>query len=103
MNNKRTDQTTGVPKLEDVARVAGVSTATVSRCLNSPSQVTQKTLDRVTKAVDLLGYAPNFSARALASRRTNTIGAIIPTMDNAILPEGFRHSRKNSRKTVARF
>ena len=41
-------------------------------------------------AVDQLGYAPNFGARALAAKRTNTIGAIIPTMENAIFARGLQ-------------
>lgn len=78
------------PKLEDVARLAGVSTATVSRCLNQPEKVVKKTRKRVLQAVQQLGYAPNFSARALAARRTQTIGAVIPTMKNAIFAEGIQ-------------
>jgi LacI family transcriptional regulator len=76
------------PRLEDVAARAGVSTATVSRCLNSPAQVVEETRARVMAAVEALGYAPNFGARALAAKRTRTIGAIIPTMENAIFAEG---------------
>lgn len=72
------------PTLEDVARLSGVSTATVSRCLNTPNRVSEATRNRVMKAVADLGYSPNFGARALAAKRTNTIGAIIPTMENAI-------------------
>ncbi|MCR9087060.1 MAG: LacI family DNA-binding transcriptional regulator [Rhodobacteraceae bacterium] len=72
------------PTLEDVARSARVSTATVSRCLNTPDLVVERTRKRVLDAVRELGYSPNFNARALAARRTNTIGAIIPTMENAI-------------------
>jgi LacI family transcriptional regulator, galactose operon repressor len=79
-----------VPTLADVARQANVSTATVSRCLNSPDQVVGKTRERVMQAVQKLGYAPNFSARALAAKRTNTIGAVIPTMDNAIFARGIQ-------------
>jgi LacI family transcriptional regulator len=79
-----------VPTLEDVARLAGVSTATVSRCLNTPDRVVKSTRDRVMSAVDQLGYAPNFGARALAAKRTNTIGAIIPTMENAIFARGLQ-------------
>lgn len=78
------------PTLEDVARLAGVSTATVSRCLNSPDRVIEDTRRRVLEAVQALGYSPNFGARALASRRTNTIGAIIPTMENAIFARGIQ-------------
>ena len=78
------------PTLDDVARVAGVSTATVSRCLNSPDRVVQATRDRVMGAINRLGYVPNFSGRALASKRTNTIGAVIPTMENAIFARGIQ-------------
>ena len=80
----------GVPTLADVARHANVSTATVSRCLNSPDQVIERTRIRVMQAVNELGYAPNFSARALAARHTNTIGAVIPTMENAIFARGLQ-------------
>lgn len=79
-----------VPTLEDVAAQAGVSTATVSRCLNAPEQVTERTRKRVMSAVRDLGYAPNFGARALAAKRTNTFGAIIPTMENAIFARGLQ-------------
>lgn len=72
------------PTIEDVARMARVSTATVSRSLNTPDRVREATRLEVEKAVLELGYTPNFGGQALASNRTNTIGAIIPTMDNAI-------------------
>ena len=79
-----------VPTLEDVALEANVSTATVSRCLNNPDQVTEKTRARVLEAVRRMGYSPNFGARALAAKRTNTFGAIIPTMENAIFARGLQ-------------
>ena len=79
-----------VPTLADVARRANVSTATVSRCLNSPDQVVERTRERVMQAVKELGYAPNFGARALAAKQTNTIGAVIPTMENAIFARGIQ-------------
>lgn len=78
------------PTLDDVARKAGVSAATVSRCLNSPDRVLSATRARVLKAVDALGYTPNFGARVMAARRTFTIGAIIPTMENAIFARGLQ-------------
>ncbi|WP_417522741.1 LacI family DNA-binding transcriptional regulator [Marinovum sp.] len=78
------------PRLDDVAARAGVSTATVSRCLNTPSKVSEVTRERVLAAVDALGYAPNFGAQALAAKRTNTFGAIIPTMENAIFARGLQ-------------
>ena len=79
-----------IPTLDDVARASEVSTATVSRCLNSPDRVAKETLDRVLKAVDALGYTPNFGARAMAAKRTFTVGAIIPTMENAIFARGLQ-------------
>lgn len=80
----------GVPTLDDVARLAGVSTATVSRCLNRPDRVLQATRTKVMAAVETLGYTPNFGARAMAAKRTFTIGAIIPTMENAIFAKGLQ-------------
>lgn len=79
-----------IPTLADVARRANVSTATVSRCLNSPGQVVDETRKRVMAAVAELGYAPNFSARALAARQTDTVGAVIPTMENAVFARGIQ-------------
>lgn len=79
-----------VPTLQDVANEAKVSTATVSRTLNNPEVVVEKTRNRVLEAVSRLGYSPNFGARALAANRTNTIGAVIPTMDNAIFARGLQ-------------
>jgi LacI family transcriptional regulator len=76
------------PTLNDVAQLAGVSTATVSRCLNSPERVIESTRTRVMNAVRELGYSPNFGGRVLAAKRTHTIGAIIPTMENAIFARG---------------
>jgi LacI family transcriptional regulator len=88
---RQTDRSEAVlPTLEDVARQAGVSTATVSRCLNAPERVLEKTRKRVMSAVDALGYAPNFGAQVLAAKRTNTIGAIVPTMENAIFARGLQ-------------
>lgn len=79
-----------IPTLEDVARAAGVSTATVSRCLNTAERVSDKLREKVMTAVDDLGYTPNFGARAMAAKRTFTIGAIIPTMENAIFAKGLQ-------------
>ena len=78
------------PTLDDVAKRAGVSTATVSRCLNTPDRVVKATRTRVLKAVESLGYTPNFGARVMAAKRTFTIGAIIPTMENAIFARGLQ-------------
>ncbi len=79
-----------IPTLQDVAARAGVSTATVSRAINFPDQVALGTRSKVDAAIAELGYSPNFGARAMAARRTNTIGAIIPTMENAIFARGLQ-------------
>ena len=71
-------------KLSDVAALAHVSTATVSRALTCPDKVKPATAARIRQAVQALGYVTHGAARALASRRTHTIGAVIPTLDNAI-------------------
>ena len=71
-------------KLADVARAAGVSTATVSRALTLPHKLRPDTLKKIEAAVQALGYVAHGAARALATRRTHTIGAVIPTLDNAI-------------------
>ena len=81
---------TPLPTLQDVADLAAVSTATVSRCLNNSGHVTEKTRLKVQQAIQTLGYSPNFGAQALAAKRTNTIGAIIPTMENAIFARGIQ-------------
>lgn len=68
--------------LIDVARAAKVSIATVSRALSFPEKVSRETLARIERSIEALGYVANGSARALASRRSRTIGALIPSLDN---------------------
>ncbi|CAI2585610.1 Catabolite control protein A [Apilactobacillus kunkeei] len=62
----------------DVARESGVSMATVSRVLNGNSNVRQATKEKVLKVIDDLDYRPNAVARGLASKKTTTVGVIIP-------------------------
>lgn len=62
----------------------------MSRCLNEPDRVIAPTRQRVLDAVDALGYSPNFSAKTLAANKSGTIGAIIPTMENAIFARGLQ-------------
>ena len=70
--------------LKDVARLAGVSSATVSRALNTPALLDVVTLTRVQDAVRKLRYVPNGQARALRSQRSFTIGAVVPSFDYAL-------------------
>ena len=71
-----------------VAHEAQVSTASVSRTLNDPSSVSPALRARIEAVIERMGYIPHASARALSSRRTRTIGAIIPTIDNAMFARG---------------
>jgi len=70
--------------VRDVARVARVSTATVSRALRFPEVVRPATRARIERAVARLNYVSHGVARALSTRRTDSVGAVIPTLDNAI-------------------
>jgi LacI family transcriptional regulator len=69
---------------KDVARLAGVSTATVSRFLNSPGQVDARTQRLVREAVAKLRYVPHGAARALRSRRSQMVGAVVPSFAYAL-------------------
>ncbi|MFC4652162.1 catabolite control protein A [Lactococcus nasutitermitis] len=66
----------------DVARVAGVSMATVSRVVNGNANVKEKTRKKVLDAIAELDYRPNAVARGLASKRTTTVGVVLPTITN---------------------
>lgn len=76
------------PKVEDIARAAGVSTASVSRVLNRSPEVSAELRRKVEAQVAALGYVGHGAARALASLRSFTIGAVIPTLENAIFAAG---------------
>jgi LacI family transcriptional regulator len=75
-------------KIEDVARKANVSPATVSRVLNHPEIVRPELRDRVMRHITDLSYTPDSAARALKSGRMRTIGAIVPTLGLGIFAEG---------------
>ena len=66
--------------IKDVARVAKVSVATVSRALNGHSNVTELARNRVLKVAAVLRYTPHAAARSLSSRRTHTIGVVLPDL-----------------------
>jgi len=75
---------TGSRTARDVALLAGVSTATVSRALNTPGSVEPETLRRVRDAVKKLRYVPHGGARSLRSQRSRMVGAIVPSFDYAL-------------------
>ena len=69
-------------KLEQVARRAGVSTATVSRVLNDKARVKDATKARVLKAIEELKYHPNLAARSLAGGQSRSLGVIVSNIEN---------------------
>jgi LacI family transcriptional regulator len=75
-------------QLSDVARVAGVSTASVSRVLNHPDKVSEAIRAKVTEAMEELGYVRDGAARALASRRSYSMGSVVPTIGIGIFASG---------------
>ncbi|WP_188824379.1 LacI family DNA-binding transcriptional regulator [Brucella endophytica] len=80
--------------IREVARLSGVSTATVSRALNNPQSVSEELRARIQSVIEQTGYMPHGMARALSSNRTRTIGAIIPTIDNAMFARGIESLQK---------
>lgn len=77
----------------DVAERAGVSMATVSRVVNGNQNVKENTREKVMKVIEELDYRPNAVARGLASKRTTTVGVILPSISNpffAKLAEGIQ-------------
>ncbi|MGE8471329.1 MAG: LacI family DNA-binding transcriptional regulator, partial [Paraburkholderia hospita] len=72
----------GAATLREVAELACVSKATVSRFINSPEVVSPSVRERIQIAIDHLGWVPHAAARALATQRTGTIGAVVPTLAN---------------------
>jgi len=70
------------PTITDVARVAGVAASTVSRAFSNPGRVNHLTRDHVLAVAEELGYAPNPTARALESGRTNTMALLVPDITN---------------------
>lgn len=71
----------------DVAELAGVSQATVSRVLSSSTKLSPATKARVQAAMETLGYVPHAGAQAMRTRRTNTIGVVVADLTNPFYPE----------------
>lgn len=80
----RARRNTGRTVLSDVAKLAGVSTATVSRVYNEPDKVSANVRERVEQAALALNWFPNAAGRALASTRSHIAGIIIPTLDDQV-------------------
>src|SRR5205085_3619701 len=70
-------------RMADVARLAGVSTATVSRALRQPEVVSEELRSRIGAAIERLAYRPNLMAGGLATARSRTVGVIVPSIINS--------------------
>ncbi|ART64322.1 LacI family DNA-binding transcriptional regulator [Kushneria marisflavi] len=78
---------TGAVRLSDVAAAAGVAAMTVSRALNQPELVSERTRERVQRAVIETGYVPNRVAGALASSRSKMVAVLVPTVAHSIFAD----------------
>lgn len=84
--------------IHDVARRARVSVMTVSRVLNRPDKVSTRTIKKVTRVMDELGYQPSQVARSLVKRKTNTIGIVMPDIKNTFFNSWFRSVEDYARR-----
>src|SRR5207237_7602985 len=75
------------PTIYDVARLAGVSTATVSRALNGTAPIAAATRAAIDDAIEQLGYRPNPIARSLVTKSTQTIALLLPDITNPFYAE----------------
>src|SRR6187431_2971355 len=82
--------------LSDVARLAGVSTATASKALNGRDQVKAETRERVFEAAQQLSFTPNPFARALNDKRTGTIGMLTSDLETDLCFQSFWEQRTRS-------
>jgi LacI family transcriptional regulator len=77
--------------INQVAKMAGVSTATVSRALNKPDTVSEAVKKKIERIIKRIGYIPNAGARSLMLKRTGSIGVIVPTLDPEIENQQMRN------------
>jgi len=80
----------GAARIKEVARLASVSTATVSRALATPDQVSPETRARVMDAVAKVGYVPNPAARSLRSQKTHMVLVVLPDLGNIFFSQVLR-------------
>ena len=80
----------GNPTIMDVARAAGVSAITVSRAVRTPERVSAEARARVDAAIRNLGYTPDPAAKALASKHSDIIGVMVPSITNSVFLDTMR-------------
>ena len=93
----KTPRRTKPVSIDDVAAAADVSTATVSRILNSPKLVAPETAERVKRAIDRLGYRPNRFAQVLMTRRSRVLGIVLPDIYGEFYSELLRGAHAQAR------
>lgn len=84
--------------IKDIAKMAGVSTATVSRILNGKGEASQETIDKVNKIIKKLNYRPNSMAKSLSKKDSNLIALLIPNLDNPFFCELVKSIEKAANK-----
>ena len=88
------------PTIEDVANLAKVSIATVSRVINQQGGVKKETEKRILDAIEKTGYIRNALARSMKVKETNTIGIVIPDIQNPFFPAVVSAIEKRQEKTA---
>lgn len=83
--------------IEEIAKLTGVSVATVSRSINQPEKVSPETRERILKVIRKLDYIPNPSAQSLSTGQTRTVACVVPTLRN----EFFNQLVEGSQKILA--
>ncbi|WP_051551628.1 LacI family DNA-binding transcriptional regulator [Nocardioides sp. URHA0020] len=86
------------PRMEDVAKRAGVAIGTVSHVLNHPHKVRPDTLERVRSAIDELGFVPDRRARALAAGTSSVIGFVVVDLSNSFFLDMARGAEQEAQK-----
>jgi DNA-binding LacI/PurR family transcriptional regulator len=89
MTKLEQDDERSQPTLEQVATVAGVSRATVSRVINGSPKVSDSTRSAVSHAVEQLGYVPNRAARSLVTRRTESLALVVEESESRLFADPF--------------
>ena len=83
--------------IKEVAQLAGVSIATVSRCINKPEKVTEKTRLKVEDAIAQTGYSPNTLAQSFRRGRTNLVMVVLPSVGDPFFERVMRGIRSEAR------
>lgn len=88
--HRRPERRRGAARIKEVARLASVSTATVSRAMTNPQRVSPATRARVMDAVAKVGYVPNPAARSLRSRKSHMVLVVVPDLANIFFSQVLR-------------